>query len=195
MSEKVVIKEAGGLENRHNNVCKFCGDEIKHSSVTKTPVCLKVCCQENRIYEIEQEENKTLSGIKKLYTDTLESKVLYDEAINLCSKESKQRYKENNLSIGNDDDIDEIVDIDMELSEKYNTDFYYKQYTENANTFILNGLDWTIDNRPANAKKSDIETVKELKQILKDDPCKLIIYRERLLDILLRFDVFQPLGA
>ena len=125
-----------------------------------------------------------------LKTRVINDKLLYEEKIKIFSKEVEQKIKAQNLSYDNDSDIDKIINIDMEAEEKYKTDILYKNWTTNADLFIINGLKYTLTVKPDTIKEKQVETVKELLDIFEKDKSKLIIYRKQALNILFGFKDF-----
>lgn len=132
-----------------------------------------------------------LEDIKTLRLQVIKNKVLYEETIKLYNAECMKRYKENNLSVDNDNDIEKIVDIDMELSEKYGTDNLHKAYAETSNNFILAAIQWLADNPPPNTDSSKIKVLTDLIDMIKNDKNLLIIHRVGLLDLCLRAEAFM----
>jgi len=128
---------------------------------------------------------KELTDLKKR---VMTNRSLYEEKIKQFTKEVDQKIKENNLSYDNDNDIDKIVDIDMKVEEKYKTDELYKNWTTDADIFIINGLKYTVEKRPKTITEKQIIPLKELITLFEKDKSKLIIYRKRALDILFEFD-------
>lgn len=123
-----------------------------------------------------------------LKTRVKNDRLLYEEKIKIFSKEVKQEIKAQNLSYDNDSDIDKIIEIDMEIEEKYKTDILYKNWTTSADQFIINGLKYTLSEKPKNITEKQIKPLKELIDIFEKDKSKLIIYRKQVLDILFEFD-------
>jgi len=119
------------------------------------------------------------------------NRLLYEDKIKQYSKEVEQKIKEHNLSYDNDSDTDKIIEIDMEVEEKYKTDMLYKKWTTDADLFIINGLKYTLTKKPDSIKEKQVETIKDLIDIFEKDRSKLIIYREKALNILFGFKDFN----
>jgi len=133
-----------------------------------------------------------LENIRTLLIETKKAKSEYETAINKLSNEEEKTLKEKNLSIGNDSDLDKIVEISMELSEEYKTDELYRNHAKKCDSFIFAGLDYIINNPPdGNGYKAKIKTLQELKEILTHDIYKIVIYRERIFNILSKFSFFK----
>ena len=132
--------------------------------------------------------------LQKLRIDVIKNKVLYEEVLKKCSNNFDQQLKQKNLSLDRETDIDKTVDLEMELSEKYKTEDFYKNWSKDADTFIIEGLKYLLDHKPGSATKDQIETLQDLLNIFQKDQSKLIIYRERALDILFRYDELQEVN-
>lgn len=129
--------------------------------------------------------------LQKLRIEVIKNKLLYEEVLKRYSSDFDLQMKQKNLSLDRERDIDKSIDLEMELSEKYKTDAFYKKWTGNADTFIIEGLKYLLEHKPGSATKDQIETPEDLLRIFQDDPSKLIIYREQALGILFRYDELQ----
>ncbi len=129
--------------------------------------------------------------LQKLRIEVIKDKLLYEEVLKKYSGDFDLQMKQKNLSLDRETDIDKSVDLEMELSEKYRTDAFYKKWAENADTFIIEGLKYLLEHKPGSATKDQIETLRDLLSTFQKDPSKLIIYREHVLDILFRYDKLQ----
>lgn len=122
-----------------------------------------------------------LADLKK---QVIKRKSMHEANAEARKKEFNQLLKEKNLQIGNDEHLEEIVDIDMALEEKYDYQNIRKKFVDAANQFIMKTLDYIIKNQNDPRTKN----LEELKEMLTEHPTWLTIKREELLDTTMKYD-------
>lgn len=161
--------------------CDYC-HKIKPITDTRKTIKNNTICDECYIATMDKKD------LRELRHDVITNRVLYDRAVECLDNDLKNQMAKRNLSLDRDIDLDKIVDLEIELSEKYETERYYKQWSSAADWFIIHGLKYMIEHR---AKKNQVKILTELLNSLETDQSKLIIYRERMLEILLSWDELQ----
>lgn len=129
--------------------------------------------------------------IQKLRIEVIKNKVLYEEILKKHSDDLETQMKQNNLSLDNEEDIDSIIEIETKISEKYGIGELYKKWANSADVFIIEGLKYLLEHKPKTATQDQIEIIQDLLNIFQTDISKLIVYRERALNILFRYDELQ----